>query len=55
MPKNRNMGRKSHRVQDVQYAQNLNGLQDELGDQPTRPSTGKQPTKSTKEEPRDTK
>jgi hypothetical protein len=56
MTKNHNMGRKSHRVQDAQYEQNLSQLEDDINDQPTRPTLGKvQATKSSKEEPRDTK
>jgi hypothetical protein len=57
MPKNRNMGRKSHHVQDMEYKQNVSQLEDDIPtDQPTRPTLGKtQATKSSKEEPRNTK
>ena len=56
MTKQHNMGRKSHHAQDAQFNQNIKGLNDEIGEQPTRPSVGKQhPTKSSKEEPRATK
>ena len=56
MTKNHNMGRKSHHVQDAQFDQNMAGLADEIGPQPTRPTVGKQQaTKSSKEIPRDTK
>jgi len=56
MTKNHNMGRKSHHVQDAQWQQNLAGLSDELGSQPTRPSIHQQkPTKNSKEIPRPTK
>ncbi len=53
MTKNHNMGRKSHHAQDAQYDQNMSGLNEEITDQPTRPSVGKQQsTKSSDEEPR---
>ena len=57
MPKNRNMGRKSHRVQDAEYKQNVSRIEDDMPtDQPTRPSLGKaHASKSSKEEPRNTK
>ncbi|MBW3568601.1 hypothetical protein KY385_00525, partial [Candidatus Parcubacteria bacterium] len=56
MPQNRNMGRKSHHVQDAHFNQNIAGLDEEVGPQPTRPSAGKQQaTKSSKEIPKKTK
>jgi hypothetical protein len=56
MTKNRNMGRKSHRIQDVHFKQTAVGVDDQTGDQPTRPSLGKQQaTKSSRLAPRNTK
>lgn len=56
MPKNRNMGRKSHHVQDAQFNQHADSLQGQVGEQPTRPTVSPmQATKSSKEEPRSTK
>ena len=56
MPKSHNMGRKSHKVQAAELEQNMSGMNDELGTQPTRP-TGHpaQGTKSGSDEPRNTK
>jgi hypothetical protein len=54
MSKRNNMGRKSHKVQDIQFKQNVAGLGDELAGQ--RPSLNKQQAnKSSKEEHRNTK
>jgi hypothetical protein len=48
------MGRKSHKVQDIQFDQHVSGLADELPDQ--NPSLNKQQaTKSSSLEPRKTK
>lgn len=56
MPKNRNMGRKSHHVIDAHLKQNMAGIDDEVGGQQTRPYVSpQQATKSSKEEPRNTK
>lgn len=56
MSKNTNMGRKSYRAQDVHYRQTITGVDDQTGDQKTRPTVGKQQaTKSSNLEPRDTK
>jgi hypothetical protein len=38
MSQNQNMGRKSHIIQDAQFEQNAAGLQDEIGNQPSRPT-----------------
>jgi hypothetical protein len=54
MSKRNNMGRKSHKVQDIQFDQNVAGLSDELPND--RPSLNKQQaTKSSSLEPRRTK
>jgi hypothetical protein len=56
MTKNTNMGRRSHQEQDAQLKQNMAGMQDEIGEQQTRPYVSKQQaTKKGKEMPRNTK
>lgn len=56
MPKNRNMGRRSHRAQDAQLKQNMANIDAAAAGQPTRPYVSpQQATKSSKEEPRNTK
>jgi hypothetical protein len=56
MTKQHNMGRKSHKAQDAQLDQNLKGLQQDIGAQPTRPYVRqRQAKKSSGDEPRPTK
>jgi hypothetical protein len=51
MAKN-HMGRRSHLAQDVQFDQNSDGIDREVGDQPTRPTVHHhQATKNPKKEP----
>lgn len=56
MPKNTNMGRKSHHAQDAQYEQNVKRLAHDIPDQRTRPTVHPQEAShSSEEEPRETK
>jgi hypothetical protein len=56
MSKRRKMGLRSHLIQDAHFDQNAVGVNEEIGDQVTRPFLGKQKaTKSSKDDPRPTK
>lgn len=55
MSKRKNMGRKSHHVQDAQYNQTIPDTSQQIGEQPTRPSVHpQQAVDSSKEMPKDT-